>query len=142
MTVLLLGLFGIRSYPNLKIQNDTGGEITLAIAYIENGIWYTEGWFTVKPFEILVVYKKPLQGKLYYYAKGNHNVWKGSATLYVEKSQRYKTAQTKFSKEKNIEKLKFKRIRFGSKSEATLVLYIKESNRRLSSINAVLCPRF
>lgn len=149
LLVLLIG-FNQDIQANFKIKNRSGENITIAIGYIEDGIWYTEGWWTIKDKESITIYNKPLKNRYYYYyAKSRNFLWQGVDSLFVDTIASYKLKLDSHLTKEKFSRIGFRVVDVKNKANYTLTLteeiikYRKKLfAKRRSWKNAVLCPRF
>lgn len=83
--IISLILIPTLSYSQLNIANGTTSEIWIAIGYLENGKWYSQGWWEVKLGKKIQVYGKRLTNRFYYiyaYQSGFGSAsWKGDSSF-------------------------------------------------------------
>lgn len=56
---------------DLRACNVTGTPVAVAIAYFEDGWWYSEGWWNVAPFDCAEIITGPLPHDVYYWHATN-----------------------------------------------------------------------
>jgi uncharacterized membrane protein len=72
----------------LKLCNDTESRVGVALAYLENGEWVSEGWWNIESGSCEVLLTGELNNDIYYlyavdYEKGGD--WKGSKNICTQK---------------------------------------------------------
>jgi uncharacterized membrane protein len=86
---LLAGLFSFAAtdaQAALKLCNKTGSKVGIALGYKDQKGWVSEGWWTAKANDCLVLVKTPLNARYYYvyaidYEK--RGVWGGTSQLCI-----------------------------------------------------------
>ncbi len=89
VALLGLGLAVLATLPAeaaLKLCNKTESKVGIAIGYKDKDGWASEGWWTAKPNDCLVLVKTPLIARYYYiyavdYDKGG--TWGGKSQLCI-----------------------------------------------------------
>jgi uncharacterized membrane protein len=125
MKFILSIFFGLvfiskESFGQLRFINNSKEEIYLAIGYIENGTWFSEGWWKISIGKTIAAYKKPLSNRYYYYyARGRSLVWAGGANFYVDEGSAFTINQSSPSSFANKQK-GFSKIDVGNFTDFTL----------------------
>ncbi len=70
------------SFSQLDVMNNSFDDVWISIAYLENNIWYSEGWWKVQEQKKARVYNKQLTNRYYYfyaYQDNGSSIWKGES---------------------------------------------------------------
>lgn len=73
---------------DLKFRNGSRDTVVLAIAFVQNGVQISQGWFVLAPGETKSVTQKQTPNHIfYYYAAAKSYTWQGSNLLCVSTTQ-------------------------------------------------------
>lgn len=78
--LLLLLFMPLLSFSQLDIMNNSFDDVWVSIGYVENDIWYSEGWWKVQKQNKIRVYGKQLSNRYYYfyaYQVTGSSIWEG-----------------------------------------------------------------